>query len=56
MANSLQKQLMKAGLADEKKARKAKQQKREDVNKAKRGEIEMEDPACLLYTSPSPRD
>ena len=45
MANSLQKQLMKAGLADEKKARKAKQQKREDVNKAKRGEIEMEDPA-----------
>ena len=29
----------------EKKARKAKQQKREDVNKAKRGEIEMEDPA-----------
>ena len=45
MANSLQKQLMKAGLADEKKARKAKQQKREDVNKAKRGEIELEDPA-----------
>ena len=34
MANSLQKQLMKAGLADEKKAR-----------KAKRGEIELEDPA-----------
>ncbi len=36
---------MKAGLADKKKARKAKQQKREEVNKAKRGEIELEDPA-----------
>ena len=33
MANSLQKQLMKAGLADQKKARRAKQQKREDANK-----------------------
>ncbi|MDX1802852.1 MAG: DUF2058 domain-containing protein [Alcanivorax sp.] len=45
MANSLQEQLMKAGLADQKKARRAKQQKREDANKAKRGEIELEDPA-----------
>ncbi|MQX51742.1 DUF2058 domain-containing protein [Alcanivorax sediminis] len=43
--SSLQEQLMKAGLADKKKARKAKQQKREEVNKAKRGEIELEDPA-----------
>lgn len=45
MANSLQDQLMKSGLADQKKARRAKQQKREDVNRAKRGEIELEDPA-----------
>lgn len=45
MANSLQDQLMKAGLADKKKARRAKQQKREDANRAKRGEIELEDPA-----------
>lgn len=43
--SSLQDQLMKAGLADKKKARRAKQQKREDVNKAKRGEIDLEDPA-----------
>ncbi|MCG8394711.1 MAG: DUF2058 domain-containing protein [Pseudomonadales bacterium] len=42
---SLQDQLMKAGLADQKKARRAKQQKREEANKAKRGEIEVEDPA-----------
>lgn len=45
MAPSLQDQLMKAGLADQKKARRAKQQRREDANKAKRGEIDMEDPA-----------
>ncbi|EKF76004.1 hypothetical protein A11A3_00880 [Alcanivorax hongdengensis A-11-3] len=45
MANSLQQQLMKSGLADAKKARRAKQQKREDANKAKRGEIELDDPA-----------
>ena len=45
MANSLQQQLMKAGLADKKKARRANQQKREDANKAKRGEIELDDPA-----------
>ncbi|MFP1681477.1 DUF2058 domain-containing protein [Alloalcanivorax sp. C16-1] len=45
MANSLQDQLMKAGLADKKKARRAKQAKREDANRAKRGEIEFEDPA-----------
>lgn len=45
MANSLQQQLMKSGLADQKKARRAKQQKREEANKAKRGEIELEDPA-----------
>lgn len=45
MANSLQDQLMKAGLADQKKARRAKQQKREEANKAKRGEIELEDSA-----------
>lgn len=45
MANSLQDQLMKAGLADKKKARRAKQAKREDANRAKRGEIELEDPA-----------
>lgn len=43
--SSLQEQLMKAGLADKKKARKAKQQKREEVNKVKRGEIDAEDPA-----------
>ena len=43
--SSLQEQLMKSGLADKKKARRAKQQKREEVNKAKRGEIELEDPA-----------
>ncbi|KGD65189.1 hypothetical protein Y5S_01623 [Alcanivorax nanhaiticus] len=43
--SSLQEQLMKAGLADQKKARRAKQQKREDANKAKRGEIELEEPA-----------
>lgn len=36
---------MKAGLADKKKARRAKQAKREDANRAKRGEIELEDPA-----------
>ena len=45
MANSLQEQLMKAGLADQKKARRAKQQKRQEANQAKRGEIELEDPA-----------
>ena len=43
--SSLQEQLMKSGLADKKKARRAKQQKREEANKAKRGEIELEDPA-----------
>ncbi|ARB44549.1 DUF2058 domain-containing protein [Alloalcanivorax xenomutans] len=36
MANSLQQQLMKAGLADKKAARRAKQQKREDANRARR--------------------
>ena len=45
MANSLQDQLLKSGLADKKKARRAKQQKKEDANRAKRGEIELEDPA-----------
>ncbi|MED5388363.1 MAG: DUF2058 domain-containing protein [Pseudomonadota bacterium] len=45
MANSLQEQLMKAGLADQKKARRAKQQKRQEANQARRGEIELEDPA-----------
>lgn len=45
MANSLQSQLMKAGLADKKKARRAKQEKREDANRARRGEIELDDPA-----------
>lgn len=45
MANSLQNQLMKAGLADKKKARRAQQEKREEANRAKRGEIELEDPA-----------
>ena len=45
MANSLQEQLMKAGLADQKKARRAKQQKREDANKAKRGEAVEESAA-----------
>lgn len=45
MANSLQDQLLKSGLADKKKARRAKQQKREEANRAKRGEIELEDPA-----------
>jgi len=45
MANSLQERLMKAGLADQKKARRAKQQKRQEANQAKRGEIELEDPA-----------
>lgn len=45
MANSLQDQLMKAGLADKKKANRARQQKREDANRAKRGEVELESPA-----------
>ncbi|ASK35453.1 DUF2058 domain-containing protein [Alloalcanivorax mobilis] len=45
MANSLQEQLLKAGLADKKKANRAKQAKREDANRAKRGEIDLEDPA-----------
>ncbi len=45
MANSLQDQLLKSGLADKKKACRAKQQKKEDANRAKRGEIELEDPA-----------
>lgn len=45
MANSLQDQLMKSGLSDKKKARHAKQQKREEANRAKRGDIELEDPA-----------
>ncbi|MGB1407457.1 DUF2058 family protein, partial [Alloalcanivorax venustensis] len=43
MANSLQDQLLKSGLADKKKARRAKQQKKEDANRAKRGEIELEE-------------
>lgn len=42
MANSLQDQLMKAGLADQKKANRAQQQKREDANRAKRGEIDSQ--------------
>lgn len=45
MANSLQDQLLKAGLADKKKANRARQAKREDANRAKRGEIELQDPA-----------
>jgi uncharacterized protein YaiL (DUF2058 family) len=43
--SSLQEQLMKAGLSDQKKARRAKQQKREVANKVKRGEIEQDDAA-----------
>jgi uncharacterized protein YaiL (DUF2058 family) len=45
MANSLQNQLMKAGLADKKKANRAKQAKREEANRARRGEIDLQDPA-----------
>ena len=37
MANSLQEQLMKAGLADQKKARRAKQQKRQEANQVRPG-------------------
>lgn len=36
---------MKSGLANKKKARRAKQEKREAVNRARRGEIELDDPA-----------
>lgn len=46
MANSLQDQLMKAGLADKKKANRAKQEKREEANRAKRGEVELETQAA----------